>query len=382
MPNLSLQVRQVVWPTPGEGEGVLGQASGFSDSLLVVLKDTVAVFEVGEQNDAGLGGGSVKVTGAGGNGFTVRCSVWHLKAILHYPALSSLTNIVWVGGKLIAACLSTPHIVVLEDEGGNLQETDKLQCEASIWLLAARKNGVVVQLEGGALLELDLQNNMASLLPLNESFPSSCDPMLVTGNQGVLGLSSRHRLMLGSKELASNVTSVALHSHFLLATSMEHRLLTRPLDSLDSGTWESAGSRRVERGSRLIVAVPSHSRTVLQMPRGNLEVVQPRALAILMLADLLDQAKYAEAFLLARRQRMNLNLLVDHNLQAFTVNLSTFVEQMLDKPEQLNLLVAELVEEDVTKSMYAAHYPDKPTLATNATSATNGKVSMVCKQVI
>ena len=371
-----------MWPTPGEGEGVLGQASGFSDSLLVVLKDTVAVFEVGEQNNAGFGGGSVKVTGAGGNGFTVRCSVWHLKAILHYPALSSLTNIVWVGGKLIAACLSTPHIVVLEDKGGNLQETDKLQCEAPIWLLAARKNGVVVQLEGGALLELDLQNNMASLLPLNESFPSSCDPMLVAGNQGVLGLSSRHRLMLGSKELASNVTSVALHSHFLLATTMEHRLLTRPLASLDSGTWESAGSRRVERGSRLIVAVPSHSRTVLQMPRGNLEVVQPRALAILMLADLLDQAKYAEAFLLARRQRMNLNLLVDHNLQAFTVNLSKFVEQMLDKPEQLNLLVAELVEEDVTKSMYAAHYPDKPTLAINATSATNGKVSMVCKQVI
>ena len=95
-----------------------------------------------------------------------------------------------------------------------------------------------------------------------------------------------------------------------------------------------------------------------------------------MLADLLDHVKYAEAFLLARRQRMNLNLLVDHNLQAFTINLSTFVEQMLDKPEQLNLLVAELVEEDVTKSMYAAHYPDKPTVATE------GKVSMVCKQVI
>merc|ERR1719458_2017717 len=52
-----------------------------------------------------------------------------------------------------------------------------------------------------------------------------------------------------------------------------------------------------------------------------------------------------------------------------------FVEQMLDKPEQLNLLVAELVEEDVTKSMYAAHYPDKPTVTTE------GKVSMVCKQV-
>merc|ERR1712004_430227 len=111
------------------------------------------------------------------------------------------------------------------------------------------------------------------------------------------------------------------------------------------------------------------------MPRGNLEVVQPRAQAILMLADLLDQAKYAEAFLLARRQRMNLNLLVDHNLQAFTSNLPTFVEQMMDKPDQLNLLIAELVEEDVTKTMYAAHYPAK------TGPMVEGKVSKVCKQV-
>merc|ERR1719192_962608 len=190
---------------------------------------------------------------------------------------------------------------------------------------------------------------------MSESFPCSCDPMFVAGNQNVLGLSGRHRLLLG--------------------TTMEHRLLTRPLASLESGTWESAGSRRVERGSRLVVAVPSHSRTILQMPRGNLEVVQPRALAILMLADLLDQAKYAEAFLLARRQRMNLNLLVDHNLQAFTNNLSRFVEQMLNKPDQLNLLIAELAEEDVTTTMYTAHYPAKtgPTV--------EGKVSKVCKQV-
>ena len=370
-----MQVRQVVWPTPGEGTGVLGQAASCSDSLLVVLSDTVAVFQIGEQNDAGLGGRAVKVTGAGGNGFTVRCSLWHLQALLHCSSLSSLTNIVWVGGKLVAACLSTPHIVVLDEKDGTLQEVEKLQCEAPIWLLAPKKNGAIVQLEGGTLLDLNLHNDTASLLPSTESFPCSCDPMLVAGDH-VLGLSSRHRLMLGAKELASNVTSVALHSHFLLATTMEHRLLTRPLASLDSGTWESAGSRRVERGSRLVVAVPSHSKTVLQMPRGNLEVVQPRALAILMLADLLDHAKYAEAFLLARRQRMNLNLLVDHNIQAFTNNLSTFVEQMLNKPEQLNLLVAELVEEDVTKSMYAAHYPDKSTIATEC------KVSTVCKQVI
>ena len=124
-----------MWPTPGEGKGVLGQASGSSNSLLVVLEDAVAVFEVGEQNDAVLGGGSVKVTGAGGNGFTVRCSMWHLKAMLHYPGLSSLTNIVWVGGKLIAACLTTPCVVVLEDKDGKaaMRGTNLAHCCQEKW---------------------------------------------------------------------------------------------------------------------------------------------------------------------------------------------------------------------------------------------------------
>ena len=377
--QLGSQVKQVVWPKPGEGGGVLGQASSNTDSLLVILSNRVAVFETGVPKSVAEEGGAVKVTGAGGNGFAVKCSMWHLRAMLACPELPNMTNIVWVGGKLVAACMSSQHIVVLQENDGILQEVERLECEAPVWLIAAKKCGAVIQLEGGLLLELDLQKDTTSLLPCKESFPCSCDPMLVTEEQDILGLSSRHRLMLGSKELASNVTSVALHSHFLLATTMDHRLLTRPLASLDSGTWETAGSRRVERGSRLVVAVPSHSRTILQMPRGNLEVVQPRALAILMLADLLDQAKYAEAFLLARRQRMNLNLLVDHNLQAFSTNLPTFVEQMMDKPDQLNLLIAELVEEDVTTNMYAAHYP---AISLKTLPMVGGKVSRVCKQVL
>ena len=76
---------------------------------------------------------------------------------------------------------------------------------------------------------------------------------------------------------------------------------------------------------------------------------------------------------------MNLNLLVDHNLQAFTTNLPTFVEQMMDKPDQLNLLIAELVEEDVTTTMYAAHYP---AISLKTLPVVGGKVSRVCKQVL
>lgn len=41
--------------------------------------------------------------------------------------------------------------------------------------------------------------------------------------------------------------------------------------------WET---RRVERGSRIVTAVPSTMSLVLQMPRGNLETINPRPLVM------------------------------------------------------------------------------------------------------
>jgi elongator complex protein 1 len=38
--------------------------------------------------------------------------------------------------------------------------------------------------------------------------------------------------------------------------------------------------RKVERGSRIVVAVPSTMSLVLQMPRGNLETINPRPLVM------------------------------------------------------------------------------------------------------
>merc|ERR1719481_1021745 len=158
---------------------------------------------------------------------------------------------------------------------------------------------------------------------------------------------------------------------------MDHRLVSLPISSLEqeTGVWDSTGSRRVERGSRLVVAVPRHSRTVLQMPRGNLEVVQPRSLSILMVADLLDASKYEDAFLLARRQRMNLNLLVDHNREAFSATVDVFVEQVMKQPDHLNIFLADLSEEDVCTTMYSAQYQGRQT------TSTQGKVATVCRQI-
>lgn len=43
--------------------------------------------------------------------------------------------------------------------------------------------------------------------------------------------------------------------------------------------WER---RRVERGSRIVTAVPSSMSLVLQMPRGNLETINPRPMVLVV----------------------------------------------------------------------------------------------------
>lgn len=104
--------------------------------------------------------------------------------------------------------------------------------------------------------------------------------------------------------LASNVNSFTIASNFLIFTTTAHLAHFAPLHALPSlfsnsnssaqpasGSVPVSGSgtgtgptewetRRVERGSRIVTAVPSAMSLVLQMPRGNLETVYPRPLVL------------------------------------------------------------------------------------------------------
>lgn len=133
--------------------------------------------------------------------------------------------------------------------------------------------------------------------------------------------------------------------------------------------------RRVERGSQLIAAIPKDSKVILQMPRGNLECIQPRALSLYIIDFYLSNCDYLLAFDFMRRQRINLNLIYDHDPKKFVENAEKFVEQVF-KPSWLSLLLSELVDEDVTTTMYANYYRRDP--ARSEAAATN-KVQLVCE---
>src|ERR1700733_8859265 len=99
----------------------------------------------------------------------------------------------------------------------------------------------------------------------------------------LVGMTSSGKLLVSSSQeahqtsLAENVTSFALTSSYLTYITTAHEAHFVPTSALRRDSRpQCSETRRVERGSRIVVAVPGTMGLVLQMPRGNLETICPR----------------------------------------------------------------------------------------------------------
>jgi len=171
----------------------------------------------------------------------------------------------------------------------------------------------------------------------------------------VFAVSPRSDLLLNGSILTSHVTSLALHSRYVLFTTQQHelRVISRshPLARSLLPATISATSRALERGSVLVAVSPYDTRAILQMPRGNLETIHPRVLALWRARALLSETQFGAAFTLLRAQRINLNLLCDHDLPTFTALLEKVVRELGD-PENLNLFIAALTDDDSSATTF------------------------------
>ena len=119
-----------------------------------------------------------------------------------------------------------------------------------------------------------------------------------------LGLAKSGKLYVSTSEeetrtMATNAISFAITPNFAIFTTNAHEAIFAPLSSLSRLFDQPNGSskenpppewviRKVERGSRIVVAVPSSMSLVLQMPRGNLETINPRPLVMEVVKHDLD----------------------------------------------------------------------------------------------
>ena len=99
--------------------------------------------------------------------------------------------------------------------------------------------------------------------------------------------------------------------------------------------------RSIERGARLVTVIPTVFALVLQMPRGNLETIYPRALVLPGIRESVEKRKYKKAFLACRSHRVDMNIIHDHNPGLFVSNITAFVDQVR-KAEYIDLFLAQL----------------------------------------
>lgn len=139
----------------------------------------------------------------------------------------------------------------------------------------------------------------------------------------------------------------------------------------------------------MVTAMPSTMSLVLQMPRGNLETIYPRAMVLAGIRQLIDAMDYGKAFAHCRTQRVDMNILYDHNPEQFLANVSLFLDQLEDMAH-IDLFLASLKEESVAETMYRdtkkAKRRGKPGDATETTPApfenTCSKINAICDSVL
>ena len=78
-------------------------------------------------------------------------------------------------------------------------------------------------------------------------------------------------------DAGESVLTLAAQTDFLLATTTKHELVIWRIADLRQNRESSAAIRRgCERGASIVLSFDT--KVVLQMPRGNIEVVEPRVL--------------------------------------------------------------------------------------------------------
>ena len=251
------------------------------------------------------------------------------------------------------------------------------------WSDPHKQSGALIELNNGSLFEYEPSLETSApgrIVPsLAESMLEPCpwiaglhsaesvsDPL---GDRRVIvGMSRRSRLYFGERILSDACSSFVLSPthQFLSYATLGSRSQLRfiPLSVLAEydplmgsednvlALGDGYEPRYVERGSHVIAILPDAPTTVLQLPRGNLESIYPRALVLPFAMHLVDQGRYGEAMEIMRKQKIDLNLFCDMDPDHFLDRgIASFVTQVA-RIDNLNLFISCLFDGDITKWKY------------------------------
>ncbi|KAL5615131.1 uncharacterized protein BROUX77_000968 [Berkeleyomyces rouxiae] len=205
-----------------------------------------------------------------------------------------------------------------------------------------------------------------------------------------VGLSRNGVLYVGKKVLAKNCTSFIVTPDHIVFTTNNHLVkfvhLAETAEAMEAPADDPEVDERcrsIERGGKLVTAIPTQMSLVLQMPRGNLETIYPRAMVVEGIRQLIEKKEYGQAFMHCRTHRVDMNLLFDHRPRQFFSNVNLFLEQ-LQSTTSVDLFLSSLKEEDVTQTMYrnTKGQPVDSSEEQGQEQRQDGKVNGICNAVL
>ncbi|KAF2127337.1 elongator complex protein 1 [Dothidotthia symphoricarpi CBS 119687] len=219
------------------------------------------------------------------------------------------------------------------------------------------------QFANGALHQISTSGASSDLPPetyLVHKFPSFAPEVrvIVLDEQTLaFGLTKSGVLFANDRILVRNCTSYLVTPAHLIFTTSQHLIKFVHLTS--AGELEVPADepqkdercRSIERGAKLVTVMPTTYSVVLQMPRGNLETIYPRALVLAAIRRSIEAERYDEAFLACRNQRVDMNIIHDHDPDRFMANVEKILTQ-IKRIEHIDLLLSQLRNEDVSETMY------------------------------
>ncbi|XP_053422312.1 elongator complex protein 1 [Nycticebus coucang] len=384
-----------------------------NDLAVMDASNQISIYKCGDSPSVDP---TVKLGAVGGNGFKVSLRMPHLEKRYKIQFENSedqevnplkLSLLTWIEEDIFLAISHSqarPQSVIhhlsmapskMDEEQGQLNVSSSVTVNGIIISLCcnSKTKSVALQLADGQILKYLWESPSLAIKPWKNpggfplQFPYACtqtELAMIGGEECVLGLTDSCHFFINDTEIASNITSFAVYDEFLLLTTHFHtcqcfclrdasfKLLQAGLSSSHVSNGEIM--RKVERGSRIVTVVPQDTKLILQMPRGNLEVVHHRALVLAQIRKWLDRLMFKEAFECMRKLRINLNLIYDHNPKVFLENVETFIRQ-IESVNYINLFFTELKEEDVTKTMYP------PTVASSvqlSRESDESKLDLIC----
>ncbi|KAL8895513.1 MAG: hypothetical protein Q9207_008142 [Kuettlingeria erythrocarpa] len=269
------------------------------------------------------------------------------------------------------------RILVLHSKGISVYLLDMSESQPPSWLEDVEEPTTALSIASISLREPD------GLLPL------ALDESITKASPGVFQLTDSGSLLVNGKVLIRGCTSYLVTPSHLIFTTSQHLLkfvhLHPETESIESTAFEippdtpesDERCRSIERGAKLVTAMPSIFAVVLQMPRGNLETIYPRALVLAGIRQSINGRKYKKAFMACRNQRVDMNILHDHQPEQFIAHTGAVIDQ-IKEVQHIDLFLSSLREEDVSQTMYRETLRAEERQDTEARTFEKGKVNRIC----